>query len=74
MAPCGLSGYYTSAANGIGTFYNYTIRQCNGYTVYRKVVVNNAGDGGCRTINAYSQVDGSVYVPPWANVEGMKGC
>src|SRR4051812_16657673 len=72
--PCGLSGYYTQSSSAFALWYNYTIRQCNGYTVHRKVVVNNAGDGGCKTIGAYSQISSSVYKPIWASIQGMVAC
>jgi hypothetical protein len=72
--PCGLSGYYTQSSSAFALWYNYTIRQCNGYTVHRKVVVNNASDGGCKTIGAYSQISSSVYKPIWASIQGMVPC
>lgn len=72
-APCGLSGHYGS--NSQNTYYDYTIRQCNGYTVKRKVNVNNYPDGKCHTIPAYSQVSDRVLVPhAGRGVRGIKPC
>jgi hypothetical protein len=72
-APCGLSGHYGS--NSQNTYYDYTIRNCHGYAVKRKVNVNNYPDGKCHTIRAHTQIRGRALVPH-ANrgIRGIKPC
>ncbi len=67
-ARCGLSGSYN------GDRYYYTIRNCHGYTVKRKVEVDNGYDGDCETIPAHSSVRGFVFLGIFGEVKGLKSC
>jgi hypothetical protein len=67
-ARCGLSGSYN------GDRYYYTIRNCHGYTVKRKVEVEKGYDGDCETIPAYSSIRNFVFLGIFSKVKGLKRC
>ncbi|WP_214109640.1 hypothetical protein [Acrocarpospora catenulata] len=73
-APCGLSGRFTAHGSPLYLYYNYTIRQCNGYPVRRQVDVVGEDDGRCHVILGHSSVTGRIAVPIWGYVRGLKAC
>ena len=74
-APCGLSGSYGPTAPHVKVHTaSFTIRQCNGYTVKRRLDIDNGRDGKCYTIPAYSQISDSRTMPKFMFVRGMKPC
>jgi hypothetical protein len=75
-APCGLSGHYGATAPHVQvrTFY-YTIRQCNNYTVWRKLNIARGRDGKCHRIAGNSQISLSITMPKFMSVrDKLKEC
>ncbi len=71
--PCGLSGVERSLPGGFKIYY-YTIRQCNGSTVRRKLDIAGTTDGSCHTIPGNSQVSSSRIYYSHSYVRGIKPC
>jgi hypothetical protein len=73
-APCGLSGSSAPTSNQFLYTVHYTIRQCNGFPVRRKLDIANGNDTKCVTIPAHSQVSGTITLPKFMYVRGKKAC
>lgn len=72
-APCGLS--YRGPVFGQ---YRYTIRNCHGYPVKRKLdlrkLIIGYPDGPCHRIRAHSSVSAWISIPDSVYIAGMKRC
>jgi hypothetical protein len=72
-ARCGLS--YSGPIFGQ---YTYTIRNCHGYAVKRKldlrIPIVGYPDGPCHRIRAHSSIRRTISIPDSARIHGMKAC
>ena len=72
-APCGLS--YSGPVFGQ---YHYTIRNCHGYAVKRKLdlrkLIVGYPDGPCLYIPAHSSVSRTISIPDNVYIAGIKPC
>jgi hypothetical protein len=72
-APCGLS--YSGPVFGQ---YTYTIRNCHGYGVRRKLdlrkLIVGYPDGPCHYIPAHSSIRRTISLPDSVYIAGMKPC
>jgi hypothetical protein len=73
-APCGLSSYSTPTGNPYLRSVHYTIRNCHGFAVKRKLDIANGNDGKCHTIRARSQVSDEIVLPNFMFVRDKKPC
>jgi len=73
-APCGLSYTTGDVPGGPLKIVYYSIRNCHGYTVQRKLDIAGTTDGPCLTIGAGETVSKTRIIAGWAGVRGMKAC
>ena len=73
-APCGLSYTTGDVPGGPLKIVYYSIRNCHGYTVKRKLEVAGTTDGPCLTIGAGKTASRTRVIAGWAGVRGIKPC
>ncbi len=73
-APCGLDYQVADAPYGPLKIVYYSIRNCHGYTVQRKLDLAGTTDDECLTIHPGQTVNRTRIIAGWAEVRGMKSC
>lgn len=73
-APCGLDYRVGDLPGGPLKIVYYSIRNCHGYPVQRKLDLAGTTDGECLTIGAGQTVNRTRVIAGWADVRQIKPC